>query len=417
MAQQKKKRSIYRREVMEAQIARHGDVVLIRPISFAMVTGFIVFLMVAILLFLSFGNYTKSTPVKGILKTPTGVSKIMAYQAGVIESLLVKEGDLVTKDQLLYKIRTDRQGGDGNLGSEILASIEQSIALLKEKITFQKDLNQLEQLEISQKAEMLANEAHQLDDEISLQKDYLRLLSVELSEVEKLLKAGQISKTEYNGKYSQVLEKRISLKGLARQKRDYLTQSKVAAKQQRNIELKGNSLIVDYKEKQVSLERELAHQKADKFYYIKAPSSGIVANIFYQQGHFAAPDKPLMNLLPEDSQLVAEIYIPSDAIGLVEKDQSILLRYHAFPYQKFGLYGGQITSISKTLIEPFQAEVDTLIEEPSYRATVALERQQIDAHGKAVDLQPGMLLDADVVGDTRTLLAWIFDPVLTASAR
>ena len=46
---------------------------------------------------------------------------------------------------------------------------------------------------------------------------------------------------------------------------------------------------------------------------------------------------------------------------------------------------------------------------------MVLELQQIDAHGKMMDLQPGMLLDADVIGDTRSLLAWIFEPVMTAA--
>lgn len=414
---QKKKRSIYRREVFEAQLTRHGDVLLIRPTSFTMVTGFIVALMVIIVLFLAFGRYTKSTPVKGILKTPAGVNKIMAYQPGVIESLLVKEGDTVAKDQPLYKIRTDRQGRDGSVTTEIAGSIEQSINLLKEKIAFQQDLNQLEQEQVSQKVITLSNEAKQVDSEITLQKDYLKLLSVELSEVEKLLKARQMSKSEYNGKYAQVLEKRINLKSLSRKKREFLTQSAAAQKQKRSIELKGSTMVVGYQEQLINLERELANTRADKFYYINAPNAGVVANIFYQQGHFAETNHPLMNLLPEDSELVAEIYIPTSAIGLVELEQAILLRYHAFPYQKFGLHSGQIKSISKTLIEPFQAEVESLIDVPAYRATVVLQQQQIDAHGKMMNLQPGMLLDADVIGDTRSLLAWVFEPILSVGAQ
>ncbi|WP_281557717.1 HlyD family efflux transporter periplasmic adaptor subunit [Thalassomonas sp. RHCl1] len=409
----KKKRSIYRQEVLEAQIARHGDVLLIRPVSFAVITGFILLLMVCIVLFLTFGDYTKSTSVKGILKTPSGVKKVMAYQAGVIEELLVKEGQVVLKEQPLYKIRTDRQGLDTSVANEKSASIKQSIHLLKEKIAFQQDLNQLELAEVIARQATLTDEAAQVNDEIALQKDYLKLLSIELSQVEKLLKDRQISKSEYNSKYAQVLEKRISLKNLSRKRRNFLTQAKEADKRKRNVEIKGNTMIVGYQEQMILLERELADIRADKFYYIKAPGPGVVSNIFYQQGHFAETNRPLMNLLPEDSQLVAEIYIPTSAIGLVEPGQDILLRYQAFPYQKFGLHQGKINSISKTLIEPFQAEVDTLIDQPAYRATVALAQQQIDAQGKMVNLQPGMLLDADVLGENRSLLAWVFEPLLT----
>jgi len=40
-----------------------------------------------------------------------------------------------------------------------------------------------------------------------------------------------------------------------------------------------------------------------------------------------------------------------------------------------------------------------------------LDEQTVSAYGKALPLQAGMLLDADIIVDSRTLVEWILDPL------
>jgi len=54
---------------------------------------------------------------------------------------------------------------------------------------------------------------------------------------------------------------------------------------------------------------------------------------------------------------------------------------------------------------------------PIYRITVALTRQTAVAYGKAVPLQPGMQLEADVLIEKRRLIEWVFDPLFTLTGR
>lgn len=49
--------------------------------------------------------------------------------------------------------------------------------------------------------------------------------------------------------------------------------------------------------------------------------------------------------------------------------------------------------------------------EPFYRVTVSLVRQVITAYGKPEPLKPGMLFDADILGERRRLIEWIFEPL------
>jgi membrane fusion protein len=55
--------------------------------------------------------------------------------------------------------------------------------------------------------------------------------------------------------------------------------------------------------------------------------------------------------------------------------------------------------------------------EPFYRINVSLARQTVTAYGEAVPLQPGMLLEADVVLERRRLVEWMLEPLFTLTGK
>jgi membrane fusion protein len=49
--------------------------------------------------------------------------------------------------------------------------------------------------------------------------------------------------------------------------------------------------------------------------------------------------------------------------------------------------------------------------------TIALERQDVAAYGKRLPIQPGMLLDADIVLDREPIWRWLLEPLLSLTGR
>jgi membrane fusion protein len=173
-----------------------------------------------------------------------------------------------------------------------------------------------------------------------------------------------------------------------------------------------------------ALEQQLAEAEAQREIVITAPERGTVTAVQSALGSSVGPDKPLMTLVPAGSRLEAQLYGPSRAIGFVRSGQQVLLRYHAYPYQKFGQYAGVVRSVSRTTIGP--AELSGLptehpglqpIGEPLYRITVTLASQTAMAYGETAPLQPGMQLEADVVIETRRIYEWVLDPLYSLTGR
>jgi membrane fusion protein len=92
--------------------------------------------------------------------------------------------------------------------------------------------------------------------------------------------------------------------------------------------------------------------------------------------------------------------------------------YEAFPYEKFGTARGTVTSISRTILGPSEVSIPGLnVSQPAFRVRASLASEDIHAYGQAVPLQPGMLVNADVVFDRRSLLQWLLDPLYAAGRR
>ncbi|MBV8574268.1 MAG: HlyD family secretion protein, partial [Acetobacteraceae bacterium] len=124
------------------------------------------------------------------------------------------------------------------------------------------------------------------------------------------------------------------------------------------------------------------------------------------------------------SKLKAQLFAPSRVVGFLRPGQRVLLRYEAFPYQKFGHYEGTVTSVSRSATSPslLSQQVSGLTglfasNAPVYEINVALARQSVMAYGKPVPLQPGMQLEADVLIEKRHLIEWVLDPIFTLTGK
>jgi membrane fusion protein len=129
----------------------------------------------------------------------------------------------------------------------------------------------------------------------------------------------------------------------------------------------------------------------------------------------AVTAQTLAVVIPKSAALVAHLFPTSKAFGFVQVGQRVRLRFQAYPYQRFGLYGGTIVETSHS---PLQQDELVFMSpktdrETIFRVVVRLDSESISARGREIALVPGMALEADIEQQQQRLIEWIFDPILS----
>ncbi len=163
--------------------------------------------------------------------------------------------------------------------------------------------------------------------------------------------------------------------------------------------------------------RELAGVELSSAYTLTAAIGGTVGDLIINSGETVFPGRALLSLRPNNSDLIARLLVPSRAAGLIETGQAVKIQYDAFPYQRFGVFNGEVLEVSQGVRTPNEITVPVMIKEAFYLVDIKLESQTITAQGKDVLLKSGMQLKADIVLEERSLLEWLFEPLLSISGR
>jgi len=166
------------------------------------------------------------------------------------------------------------------------------------------------------------------------------------------------------------------------------------------------------------LAQRIAQLHGQRAHIVKATRDGIVTNLQIKQGQQASTTTPLMSLVPDNADIEARLLIPVRSAGFVSAGQDLDIRYDAFPYQKFGLYAGQVLSISSSVLLP--NEINSLplqINEPVYLVRAVLTQKAVTAYGREMALKSGMTFSADIKLAERSLVEWILEPILSLKGR
>ena len=153
------------------------------------------------------------------------------------------------------------------------------------------------------------------------------------------------------------------------------------------------------------------YQQANKVVEIVAPEDGVVLALSVKgPGSVVQPAETLVELVPVDAPLEAEIYIQPNDIAHVGKDAKVAIKLDALPFTKHGEINGILRLISEdTVKEPLSGQ--GLL---SYRGRVSLDQFDFRHLPDNFRLLPGMQLQADIKTGYQSLLSYLFFPIKRA---
>ncbi|WP_277590013.1 HlyD family secretion protein [Pseudomonas chlororaphis] len=402
-----------------------GEIVLVRPVSFTVLTLIAVLFAVMVVTFFLCGSYTKRSTVPGQLVPSSGQLKIHSPQYGLVLERFVEEGQLVKRGARLFRLSSERFAGDsGPVQAEVSDQLTQRRRSLDEELTKQKQLQAEERQSLQSKLESLRQELMTLAQQTASQERLVQLATNAADRYQGLMDKGYISMDQLQQRQAELLGQRQTLQGLARET-TALTQQLV----ERRHELSGLSALHEnqlagIRRSLSSVQQELIESEAKRTLIITAPQDGVATAILAEPGQTVDSSRSLMSIVPADSHLQAELYAPSKAIGFIHAGDPVMVRYQAYPYQKFGQHHGNVMSVSKTTLSAAELASMTgsvpglgLNGEQIYRIRVDLEAQSVLAYGKPRPLQTGMLVEADILQETRHLYEWVLEPLYSLTGK
>lgn len=419
MADSGRELALFRQEAIEAKSHRlHGDVILQQSLSSRAITAAILLVVGAAVAWVVTGSYARTETARGILAPVAGSSKIHALRPGVITDLLIKEGDQVKAGQKLAIIKIESPNAAGTLGTEEqLKSNAEQAGLAKQQIALSSRRSQSEVSRLDDIIAGLRAQTKTIEEQIKLQSDIVASVTRSYEQIAPVVEKGYVSRLEYERRHQAVLGERESLSRLQQQLIVTRTDIARSTKERERAMLDGQNEQASVQSNLQGLFQQRSKIEGDSSYAIVAPVSGRVTSLQASVGGTVAVAVPLMILIPDGAQLRADIFVPSRAIGFVRPGQEVRLLYDAFPYQRFGSFAARVETISRQAVAGQETNAPFKIDEPVYRVIVVPDRQQVNAYGQRVGLQPGMTLAANLVLERRSFLDWVLDPVRAVTNR
>ena len=402
---------LFRANAVKQQSARlDGDVIIAQPLSTTLLTVILVGVVLALLTFLSLASFNRKETVTGYLKPDMGLAKVMSPRSGVIQQVFIEDGQQVQAgDRLALLSMPDNLAIGDSLSSTLQQGIQQQIALVSQRR--EQVITQFNQQasEYQSRLRLSQNLLQDLQAQQQLLQERLALHLQRQQDFIALQQRGAISATELQQQQELVLNLRQQLAELNASAQNQKAQfaqlegliERLPGEQQQQLTLLDSELS--------RLSQQYTELSARGELLITAPISGRVTNLVAETGANVRAELPLLTIMPDNAELQAILLVPTRAYGFVMPGQRTRLRFDAFPYQRFGLYEGEVIKTAQAIVLPGEVDMPVAAQEPVYRVQVALDQQEIRAYGNTVPLQSGMLLSADIVLEQRSLISWLFE--------
>lgn len=415
MMNNKMEQSLFRQEALDAaNRGSLGTVALYCPPYRWLVISVVVVITAATALFFIFGNYTKYESSTGELLPKNGMLVIPPPVSATVIDILVKEGQRVEKGDVLMVLSSEVSTQLGQTRQVIAENLVAQRERLQQDLSTLSKMHDVEMQGLTETLNSLKLQKQQLQLQIAHRKKQVDLARMQLEKLKAMHKQGYASARQLEEQESNLLESQARYQEYQRQILD-TAQKIVQVQQQLHEKPLDNEKRRNDIERQLADNRQsMAENEARRSFELRAPKSGYVGMIMVKNGQMLNAGQSALAILPGDSELVARIMVNTQSIGFIQPNQRVVLRYKAFPYQKFGQQYGRVIEVSRAALSP--QEVATLtgknnVQEQQYRILVALDKQTITAYSQDEQLKPGMALDADFIVDKRHLYEWVMEPL------
>jgi membrane fusion protein, adhesin transport system len=334
---------------------------------------------------------------------------IQSLDSGVLREMLVREGDVVEKDQVLLQMDDARSGAGFREANEKYLSLVAIAARLRAEanntaLTFPPELKREKQL-VLQETQAFEARKLALAESLTAMDASLAAITREIAMTAPLVKGGVMSEVE--------------LLRLKRQQADLMGQR--AERKNRYLTDANNELTRVSSELSQTKENASARQDAFLHTTVKSPMKGVVKNVQVTTvGGVIQAGQPILEIVPTEDEMLVEAYVKPSEVAFLKVGQKAVVKLTSYDFNKYGGLEGELEHLSPDTLKderqqrkPGANPAD--MEEGFYRILVRIKDPNRVRKGLKIEPTPGMTATVEIRTGQKTVLEYLFRPLQNVS--
>ena len=348
-----------------------------------------------------FSNVEEVTRGQGSVIPSSREQVIQSLDPGVLSEMLVREGDLVERGQVLLKLDTARSSAVYREAKNKVDALEATAVRLRSEAH-----GVPLQFPASVPAELVARETaayrartRAVNETVQGLEQSKKLLDKEIAITEPMAAKGVVSEVE--------------ILRMKRQSNDLQLQ---ITERRNKFQSDANTDLVRV-EADLAQSEEAAAARADpvKRSEIKAPLRGVVKNIKINTvGGVVGAGQDIMEIVPVDGPLLVEAYIRPQDVAFIKPNDDALVKLTAYDYAIYGGLEGKVKLISPDTLQDNRrpSELKLNPDESFYRVIVQTTSHDLkDKNGNDMPIIPGMIATVDIKTGEKTVFQYLIKPI------
>lgn len=367
------------------------------------------------------------------------IQVVQNLEGGIIKEIRVREGDKVTKGEVLIAIDDTGVGSSYAESSSVINELTaRSVRLAAEAgiLSFEEGVAEAQEVKdlLAKEKRLYETNTRRKQSEIEVMRERLRQREIELAEAEMnirmlesstqmiaremeltrpLYRKGLVSELEYIQLKQKSLDRNHELES-ARKKVETLNSRIVEAKEQ-NSELEArfrSEAQEEYNKVMAEIERlnqsRLAIEDRVQRTSVRSPVNGTVKQILINTvGGVVKPGMDILEIVPDEESLVVEAKIKPSDIAFLYPGLKAVVKITAYDFAIYGGLDGQVTHISADTITDDRRE-------EYYLVRIETDRNYLGTDENKKEIIVGMTAQVDIITGSKTVMAYLLKPILRA---
>ena len=392
----------------------------------------------------AFLPFSGSVIAPGVVKVSQEKKTVQHLEGGIVDQIFVKEGDKVKQGDVLVQLKSSQvsfsvallqgrlaakkiEAARLNAQMELKDDFTPPIDLapgdlnLEKRIKAEKNLFKKLRTSLKSRINSQATRIRQLEEkiqgtlnELKANQEILVSLKEEIAAKASLMEEHYMDKAQVltlNRQLSQYKGNKARLEQNIAQAKESMEEIRFSILSQENVyREEAASNLHRIRDEIFQISMQLAPQMdADNRLAITAPVTGVVINlaVHSERGGVIRPGEPVLDIVPDDADLVIESILRQDKITQVYLGQDTKVLLGAFNRVTTPPVQGKVAYISADSVEQ---RLPTGQVTSAYMIHVAVEPKELKKLG--IWLSPGMPATCFVTTEKRTFLQYVLEPIL-----